>query len=144
MTDVVINPGFIVNPGMLDTSSENAMAVYGQQPIGNAVVPLPTVVQSVIDAEGKEVPVPISIMASTPYPPAQVTIPKTILPPPQPIPREQLVPTGNTTVFFQGQRVTVSGDQLRASAAVPQLRTIFKNDLTSQTAYPTIIIGTRV
>jgi len=61
---------------------------------------------------------------------------------PQPAPdcvRGPIIPTQNTSVYFEGQLVVVNGDAIQGSVGVPNPRV-----LTEPTLYPTILIGTQV
>lgn len=134
--------GTIVTGAALDSVSirEDINAQYPPfaiQGAANYPTPLPTIRTGAT----KEAPTgsPIIIVdPGKPPLPAPGTWPNLIPPVPPPLVRDGIVGKVNTTVFFEGKRVVVSGDTVSAPTGKPPTR-----DLTGTTPYPTIIIGTQ-
>ena len=134
--------GTIVTGTALDSPSviEDITAQYPAYPIQGAAnypTPLPTIRTGATKDEPTGFPIIVVDPGKPPLP-----VPGTwlnILPPlPPPLVRDSIVGKVNTTVFFEGKRVVVSGDTVSAPTGTPPTR-----DLTGTTPYPTIIIGTQ-
>jgi hypothetical protein len=134
--------GTIVTGAALDSlSTRNEIsAQYPPYPILGAAN-YPTELKTLRTGATKEAPtgVPMLIVnPDRPPLPAPGTWPNILPPLPPPLERLNILGKVNTTVFFEGKRVVVSGDTVNAPSGTPKLR-----DLTGTTPYPTIIIGTQ-
>ena len=131
--------GEIANIGMSDTQSVNPDgAIYPPLPIGGIEEELKTIKTSVA---GQEKPVAMIIIDQEKsigtHPPVTYSNPPIGTPI---LSRPSITPVQNTSVFMEGQLVTVTGDGMAGPPAVPNPRPII--GLTSPTLYPTIRIGT--
>lgn len=134
--------GTIVTGAALDSVSirEDINAQYPPfaiQGAANYPTPLPTIRTGATKDEPTGFPI-IIVDPGKPPLPAPGTWPNLIPPVPPPLVRDGIVGKVNTTVFFEGKRVVVSGDTVSAPTGKPPTR-----DLTGTTPYPTIIIGTQ-
>ena len=134
--------GTIVTGAALDSVSirEDINAQYPPfaiQGAANYPTPLPTIRTGATKDEPTGSPI-IIVDPGKPPLPAPGTWPNLIPPVPPPLVRDGIVGKVNTTVFFEGKRVVVSGDTVSAPTGTPPTR-----DLTGTTPYPTIIIGTQ-
>ena len=126
--------GNIANPSTLDTISYTSLPSvppsWVATPIGG---PLKECEKIKIDGANAQIcDTSAEALLDDPYPsvPATPTGPDCI--------RGPIVPTQNTSVYFEGQLVVVSGDAITGSVGVPNPRV-----LTEPTVYPKILIGTR-
>ena len=134
--------GTIVTGAALDSVSirEDINAQYPPfaiQGAANYPTPLPTIRTGATKEAPTGFPI-IIVDPGKPPLPAPGTWPNLIPPVPPPLVRDGIVGKVNTTVFFEGKRVVVSGDTVSAPTGKPPTR-----DLTGTTPYPTIIIGTQ-
>ena len=134
--------GTIVTGAALDSVSirEDINAQYPPfaiQGAANYPTPLPTIRTGATKEAPTGFPI-IVVDPGKPPLPAPGTWPNLIPPVPPPLVRDGIVGKVNTTVFFEGKRVVVSGDTVSAPTGKPPTR-----DLTGTTPYPTIIIGTQ-
>lgn len=128
--------GNIASPATFDTLSIIGPTNYPPLAIGGVQKEMETIFT------GEDVPVVIMDPAESagqhPQVPGVATPPA--VPAPPFIERPKIVAQQNTTVFFEGILVTVSGDaMLPAPTTTPSPR-----PLTEPTLYPTILIGTQI
>jgi len=128
--------GNIATPGTLDTLSTLGTTIFPPLAIGGKTKEMetiktgedePLVIMDPTESAGTHPPVP----GSNPVPPN--------IPTPTQIERPSIIPVQNTSVFFEGNLVTVSGDGM--ASVPPTVDT--PRPLTEPTVYPTILIGTR-
>jgi hypothetical protein len=127
--------GNIATPVTLDTLSTFGTTVFPPLAIGGKQKTMETIktgedffkIMDPTESAGTHPPVP----GSNPVPP--------YIPTPTQIQRPSIVAVQNTSVYFEGNLVTVSGDGMDSDPpTVPTPR-----PLTEPTIYPTILIGTR-
>ena len=129
--------GEIANIGMSDTKSVNPDgAIYPPIPIGGIEEELQTIKTSVAGKPVRMVIIDQEKSIGT-HPPVTYSNPPVGTPI---LSRPSITPVQNTSVFMEGQLVTVTGDGMAGPPAVPNPRPI--TGLTSPTLYPTIRIGT--
>ena len=128
--------GNIATPVTLDTLSTFGTTVFPPLAIGGKTKKMKTI------RTGKEIPIEIMdpTESATLHPPVPGSNPAPpYIPIPTQIERPSIVPVQNTSVFFEGNLVTVSGDGM--GSVPPTVAT--PRPLTEPTIYPTILIGTR-
>lgn len=129
--------GNIASTATLDTLSTNGVTSFPPLAIGGVQKEMETIFT------GEDEPVVIMDPAESagqhPRVPGVATPPAVATPPF--IERPTIIAQQNTTVFFEGILVTVSGD---AMAQVPSSPVPDPRPLTEPTLYPTILIGTQI
>jgi len=127
--------GNIATPGTLDTLSTLGTTIFPPLAIGGKQKTMETIktgedffeIMDPTESAETHPPVP----GSNPVPPYIAT--------PDKIERPSIIPVQNTSVYFEGTLVTVSGDGM--ASVPPTVDT--PRPLTEPTLYPNILIGTQ-
>ena len=123
--------GQILGITAVDSPSANPTAVYPLESVNPVMKTLTTIKYDNISIKIVDTAeVPYSSVPGAPIPPNIVAIPPEL-------PRPIVVPIQNTTVFMEGNLVTVDGDGVAGPGAFPDPRILHGTSI-----YGTIIIGT--
>ena len=140
--------GQIAGSHSMDLGSAIGATIFPPTPIGGIELPLTTIRTGYIpgspagELSGTPVTILDEVASEEKWDKVWGSNPGGI-PNPLFIDRPRVLPTGNPTVFFEGKRVVVQGDQMvPIPTTTPALRDIAS--LTPPSKYPTRFIGTRL
>jgi len=131
--------GQILGFTAVDTPSANPTAVYPLQSVNPVMKALPTIKYNIgVGTEENYRNVDIVDVTQVPYSSVPGAPTNPLVPPAPPeLPRPSVVPIQNTTVFMEGNLVTVDGDGVAGPGALPDPRILHSTSI-----YGKIFIGT--